>query len=330
MADVKRREFITLLGGAAAAWPLAARAQQQPMPVVGFLSSRSPNESASAVAAFRQSLGEAGYIEGKNLAIAFRWAQGQYDRLPALATDLARRQVTAIFATGGNPPAFAAKAATATIPIVFLTGSDPVKFGLVASLNRPGGNITGVTLFTSLLVAKRLELLHELVPTATTIAILVNPNNSNAEPDTKVAQTAARSLGQQLVVLSASSESDIDAAFATLVRQRANALLVNTDAFFLTRRNQFVRLAARHSVPTIHDLREFTAAGGLVSYGTNLPAAYRQAGTYVGKILNGEQPANLPVIQPTEFDLVINLKTAKALGLEVPPTLLATADEVIE
>jgi len=248
---VKRRAFITLLGGTAATWPLAARAQQPAMPVVGFLSSRSPNESASAVAAFRQSLGEA-------------------------------------------------------------------------------GNITGVTLFTSLLVAKRLELLHELVPTATTIAILVNPNNSNAEPDTKVAQTAARSLGQQLVVLSASSESDIDAAFATLVRQRANALLVNTDAFFLTRRNQFVRLAARHSVPTIHDLREFTAAGGLVSYGTNLPAAYRQAGTYVGKILNGEQPANLPVIQPTEFDLVINLKTAKALGLEVPPTLLATADEVIE
>jgi putative ABC transport system substrate-binding protein len=328
--QLKRREFITLVGGAAAAWPLGARALQPAIPVVGFLSSRSPNESASAVAAFRQSLGEAGYIEGKNLAIAFRWAQGQYDRLPALAADLARRQVTAIFATGGNPPAFAAKAATATIPIVFLIGSDPVKFGLVASLNRPGGNITGVTLFTSLLVAKRLELLHELVPTATTIAILVNPNNSNAEPDTKVAQTAARSLGQQLVVLSASSESDIDAAFATLVRQQANALLVNTDAFFLTRRNQFVRLAARHSVSTIHDLREFTAAGGLVSYGTNLPAAYRQAGIYVGKILNGEQPANLPVIQPTKLDLVINLKTAKALGLEVPPTLLARADEVIE
>jgi putative ABC transport system substrate-binding protein len=329
MLDVRRRHFITLLGGAAA-WPLAARAQQPAMPVVGFLSSRSPNESASAVAAFRQSLSDAGYIEGKNVAIAFRWAEGQYGRLPALAADLARRQVAAIFATGGNPPAFAAKAATATIPIVFLVGSDPVKFGLVGSLNRPGGNITGVTLFTSLLVAKRLELLHELVPTATKIAILVNPNNSNTETDTKVAQTAARSLGQQLVVLSASSESDIDAAFATLVQQRANALLVNTDAFFLTRRNQLAALAARHAIPTIHDLRDYAAAGGLVSYGTNLLDAYRQAGSYVGKILGGEKPANLPVVQPIKFDLVINLKTAKALGLEVPPTLLALADEVIE
>jgi putative ABC transport system substrate-binding protein len=329
MLDPSRRQCITLLGGAAA-WPLAARAQQAAMPVVGFLSSRSPNESASAVAAFRQSLSDAGYIEGKNVAIAFRWAEGQYGRLPALAADLARRQVAAIFATGGNPPAFAAKAATATIPIVFLVGSDPVKFGLVGSLNRPGGNITGVTLFTSLLVAKRLELLHELVPTATKIAILVNPNNSNTEPDTKVAQTAARSLGQQLVVLSASSESDIDAAFATLVQQRANALLVNTDAFFLTRRNQLAALAARHAIPTIHDLRDYAAAGGLVSYGTNLLDAYRQAGSYVGKILGGEKPANLPVVQPIKFDLVINLKTAKALGLEVPPTLLARADEVIE
>jgi len=328
--QLNRREFIALLGGTAAAWPLAVWAQQPAMPVVGFLSSRSPNESASAVATFRQSLSEAGYIDGKNLAIAFRWADGHYDRLPALAAELARRQVGAIFATGGNPPAFAAKAATATIPIVFLIGSDPVKFGLVASLNRPGGNITGVTLFTSLLVAKRLELLHELVPTATKVAILVNPNNSNTEPDTEVAQTAARRLGQQLIVLSASSESDIDAAFATLVQQRASALLVNTDAFFLTRRNQLSALAERYATPTIHDLRDYAAAGGLVSYGTNLLDAYRQAGSYVGKILDGEKPANLPVMQPFKFDLVINLKTARALGLEVSPKLLALADEVIE
>jgi len=282
------------------------------------------------VAAFRQSVSEAGYIEGKNLAIAFRWAEGQYDRLPALAADLVRRQVAAIFATGGNPPAFAAKAATATIPIVFLVGSDPVEFGLVASLNHPGGNITGVTLFTSLLVAKRLELLHELVPTATKIAILVNPNNSNTEHDTEVTQTAARSLRVQLVVLSASRESDIDAAFATLVQQRANALLVNTDAFFLTRRNQLAALEARYAIPTIHDLRDYAEAGGLASYGTNLLDAYRQAGHYVGKILDGEKPANLPVVQPIKFDFVINLKTARALGLDVSATLLARADEVIE
>jgi putative tryptophan/tyrosine transport system substrate-binding protein len=327
---VKRRQFITLLGGAAAAWPLAARAQQPAVPVVGFVSSRSPNESASAVAAFRQGLTEAGYVEGQNVDIAFRWAEGQYDRLPALAADLARRQVAVIFATGGNPPAFAAKAATATIPIVFITGSDPVEVGLVASLSRPGSNVTGVSLFTSLLVAKRLELLRELVPTATTIAFLVNPNNSNAKPDTRVAQTAAGGFGRQLVVLGAGTENDIDTAFATLVQRRAHALLVNTDSFFLARRNQLVALAARHAVPTIHDLREFTAAGGLVSYGTNLADAYRQGGTYVGRILKGEKPANLPVVQPTKFDLVINLKTAKALGLSIPDKLIALADEVIE
>jgi putative ABC transport system substrate-binding protein len=326
---MRRREFITLLGGAAA-WPLAARAQQPAMPVVGFLSSRSPNESASAVAAFRQGLTEAGYVEGQNVDIAFRWAEGQYDRLPALAADLARRQAAVIFATGGNPPAFAAKAATATIPIVFITGSDPVEVGLVASLNRPGSNVTGVSLFTSLLVAKRLELLRELVPTASIIAFLVNPNNSNAQPDTRVAHAAAARFGQQLAVLSARTENDIDAAFAILVQRRASALLVNTDSYFLTRRNQIAAQAARHVVPTIHDLREYTAAGGLVSYGTNLADAYRQGGTYVGRILKGEKPHSLPVVQPTKFDLVINLKTAKALGLDVPPMLLARADEVIE
>jgi putative ABC transport system substrate-binding protein len=252
---MRRREFITLLGGAAVPWPLPLSAQQPALPVVGFLSSRSPNESAVVVAAFRQSLTEAGYVAGQNLDIAFRWAEGQYDRLPALAADLARRQVAVMFATGGNPPAFAAKAATATIPIVFLIGSDPVKFGLVASIARPGGNVTGLTLFTSLLLAKRMELLHQLMPTATTIAILVNPNNSNAEPDTRDAQIAARGIGQQLVVLSASTENDIDAAFATCVQRRANVLLVNTDSFFLARRNQLVALAARHALPTIHDLR---------------------------------------------------------------------------
>jgi putative ABC transport system substrate-binding protein len=247
-----------------------------------------------------------------------------------MAADLARRQVTAILATGGNPPVFAVKAATATIPIVFIIGSDPVEVGFVASLNRPGANITGVSLFTSVLVAKRLELLRELVPAAPIIAFLVNPDNSNAQPDTAVMQAAAARLGQKLIVLSARTDQDIDLAFASLGQQQATALVVNTDAFFLTRRNQLASLEARYAIPTIHDLREYTAAGGLLSYGTNLADAYRQGGTYIGRILKGEKPHSLPVVQPTKFDLVINLKTAKALGLEIPPTLLARADEVIE
>jgi putative ABC transport system substrate-binding protein len=327
---VRRREFITLLGGAAAVWPLAALAQQPATPVIGFISGRSPDESASAVVAFRQGLAEAGYVEGQNVQIAFRWAEGHYERLPMMAADLARRQVTAILATGGNPPVFAVKAATATIPIVFIIGSDPVEVGFVASVNRPGGNITGVSLFTSLLVAKRLELLRELVPAATIIAFLVNPDNSNARPDTAVMQAVAARLGQKLIVLSARTEQDIDLAFASLGQQQATALVVNTDAFFLTQRNQLASLEARYAIPTIHDLREYTAGGGLISYGTNLPDAYRQAGIYIGRILKGAKPADLPVVQPTKFDLIINLKTAKTLGLDIPSSILVRADEVIE
>jgi putative tryptophan/tyrosine transport system substrate-binding protein len=324
---IRRREFIITLGSMTVAWTGAARAQY---PIVGVVSSRSLPDSAMSVAAFRRGLADSGYVDGRNLEIIFRWAEGHYDRLPALAADLARRQVAVILATGGNPPALAAKAASATIPVVFIIGSDPVEVGLVASLNHPGGNITGVSLFTSLLVAKRLELLREMVPTATTLAFLVNPSNSNAEPDTKVAHTAARELARQLMVLHAATEDDIDAAFATLARDRVGALVVNTDAFFLTRREQFATLAARHAIPTIHDFKEYTVAGGLASYGINLASAYHQAGVYVARILRGEKPADLPVVQPTKLDLVINLKTAKALGLDVPATLLARADKVIE
>jgi putative ABC transport system substrate-binding protein len=327
---MRRRDFIKVVSGLAITWPHAARAQQPAMPVIGFISSRSPDESASAVVAFRQGLAEAGYVEGQNVEISFRWAEGDYDRLPMMAADLARRQVTAILATGGNPPVLAVKAATATIPIVFIIGSDPVEVGFVASLNRPGGNVTGVSLFTSLLVAKRLELLRELVPAGTIIAFLVNPDNSNARPDTAVMQAAAARLGQKLIVLSARTEQDIDLAFASLGQQQATALVVNTDAFFLTRRNQLASLEARYAIPTIHDLREYAAAGGLTSYGTNLPNAYRQAGIYVGRILKGDKPSDLPVQEPTKFDLVINLKTAKALGITIPTSLLVRADEVIE
>jgi putative tryptophan/tyrosine transport system substrate-binding protein len=327
---VRRREFITLLG-AAVAWPLAARAQQPTMPVIGFLNGQTAAGYAHLVDAFRQGLAEYGYVEGQNLAIEFRWAEGQYDRLPALATELVRRQVAVIVAGGSPVAAVAAKAATSTIPIVFSIGGDPVQFGLVASLNRPGGNVTGVTNLNTETVAKRVEILREVVPTAAVIALLVNPTNlQQAEAETRDVQPAARSLAFQLQILKASTEREIDTAFVNLVQQRVGALLVSADAFMLNHRDQIVALAARHAVPAIHPYREYSASGGLMSYATSLPGMYRQVGIYTGRILKGARPTDLPVLQPTKFEFVINLKTAKALGLEVPAKLLALADEVIE
>jgi putative ABC transport system substrate-binding protein len=328
---IQRRKFLaTLLGGAAAAWPLAARAQQTTMPVVGFLNSATLSGYAPFAAAFRQGLSETGFVEGQNVAIEYRSAEGQNDRLPALAAELVRRQV-AVIAAAGTPSALAAKAATKRIPIVFSTAADPVAIGLVASLNRPGGNITGVTNLGTELVQKQLEMLQRLVPTATIMAVLINPTSSSlAESTAKDAQAAARKLGVQLHLLHASTASDLDGAFATMAQLRVGAFVVGPDAFFFSRRDQIAELATRYAMPAIYYVREFAAAGGLMSYGVSVADGYRLAGVYVGRILRGEQPSDLPVQGSTKFALVINLKTAKTLGLDVPPGLLAIADEAID
>jgi putative ABC transport system substrate-binding protein len=327
---MRRREFIALFGGAAVLWPLAVYAQQRPMPVVGFLNVASPGALRQQIAAFREGLKESGYVEGQNVAVEYRWAEGQYERLPELAADLVRQQVSVIVVGGGAQAELAAKAATTTIPIVFSAGGDPVRSGLVASLNQPSGNITGVYHFATGLEAKRLGLLHEMLPKATPIAVLINPNFADAENQLRDVQEAAARLGVQLVVVRANAESDFNAAFSIVVQQRSGALLVGASPFFNNRREQLVVLAARHALPTIYEWRDFAAAGGLMSYGTSLADAYRQVGVYAGQILKGAKPVDLPVVQSTRFELVINLSTAKALGIEVPPTLLARADEVIE
>jgi putative ABC transport system substrate-binding protein len=325
-----RRDFIALVGGAAVAWPVAVQAQQQGMPIIGFLSARSPGEAGFDLAAFRQGLGQAGYFEGKNVTIEYRWAEGRYDRLPALSAELVARQVTVIAAVGGEPSGLAAKAATATIPIVCTLGGDAVAAGLVASINRPGGNITGVTIIGAEMGPKRVELAHQLVPNGNVLAALVSPKYPLALAEARDMQAAARSLGVQMAVLDASSESEIDAAFAGLARNKADALLINTDPFLLGQREQIVQLTARHNVPAVYFLRDFVDAGGLMSYGPKVANSYRQAGIYVGRILQGEKAGELPVVQPTRFDLVINLRTARTLGLEIPTMLLIRADEVIE
>jgi putative tryptophan/tyrosine transport system substrate-binding protein len=326
---MKRREFITLVGGAAA-WPLAAGAQQGPLPVIGFLNGQSSRTWVPMVAAFNRGLTEAGYIEGHNVVIEYRWAEGQPDRLPALAAELVQRPVFVIVATGGNNSAIAAKAATSTIPIVFTSNDDPRKYGLVASLNRPGGNVTGVSWFSAELGPKRLALLHDLVPTATTVALLLNPNNAETARQPAELQDAARALGLQLVILHASSVGDFEDAFARIVENQIGALVVAADSFLASRREQITTLAARHAVPAVYVNREMAGAGGLMSYGNSLADGYRRAGIYTARVLKGEKPADLPVDQATKFELIINLKTAKALHLEIPEKLLALADEVIE
>jgi putative ABC transport system substrate-binding protein len=326
---MRRREFITLLGGAAA-WPLIARAQQATMPVIGFLNSASPSAFAHLAQAFKDGLSRSGYVEGRTLAIEYRWAEGQFDRLPALAADLVQRRVAAIVATGGEPAALAAKGATSTTPIIFLIGDEPVSAGLVASFNRPGGNATGLTLYAYAVAAKRLELLRELAPRAAVTAVLINPTSRIAELELQSLQAATHAAGQEIQILNASTESAIDMAFASIVQGGHRALLVSADPFFTSRRYQLVALAARHAITAVYAWREYSAAGGLMSYGASLTDAYRQVGIYTGRILKGEKPGDLPIIQPTKFELVINVATAKAFGLTVPQSLLATADEVIE
>jgi putative tryptophan/tyrosine transport system substrate-binding protein len=330
MFDMRRREFISLLGGAAAAWPLTARAQQPTIPVVGFLHSSSPDGYASRVAAFRQGVNEAGYIEGRNVTIEYRWAEGHNDRLPELAADLVRRKVTVIAATT-TPAALAAKAATATIPIVFVTAGDPVKLGLVASLNRPGGNLTGVTTLSVEVAPKRLEALHEIIPTATTFALLINSSSpALAESTTRDVRASARTLGVQLHVVSATTDNEIDDAFASLAKLRAGGLVIGSDTFFTSRSERLASLALRYALPAVYEWREFAVAGGLISYGTDSRDAYRLAGIYTARVLKGEKPADLPMQQATKVELYINLKTAKTLGIIIPLLLSGRADELIE
>jgi ABC-type uncharacterized transport system substrate-binding protein len=326
---MRRRDFIKGIVGSTA-WPLAARAQQPALPVIGFLNSASPQPWASYVAGFRAGLKEVGYIDGQNVTIEFRWAEGNYDRLPGLAADLVRRRVAVLVAGGGPPSVVAAKAVTKTIPIVCTFGGDPVKAGYVTSLGRPGGNITGVNLFVAAMESKRLGLLRALIPGVQLIAVLLNPNRPDHADQMREVQDAARAIGQQINILLASNESDIEAAFATAVQLHVGAMLVGADPFFNSRRDKIIALAARHAIPAIYEQREHALAGGLMSYGTNLSDGYRQAGVYAGRILRGEKPGDLPVVQSTKFEFVINLKTAKALGIEVPPNLSAEADEIIE
>ena len=326
---MRRRDFITVITGVAAAWPLAARAQQAAMPVIGFLDGRSPDWMADRLRAFRQGLKDTGHVERENVAIEYRWAENQLDRLPELAAELVRRQV-AVIAAPTTTAAVAAKAATATVPIVFVVGDDPVRLGLIASLARPGGNLTGINILIAELVAKQLGLLRELLPTAVRVAVLVNPAGPDAESTLRDVAPAARAMGLQIQVLNASSSREINAAFATFVRERPDAVFVGIDPFLNSRRAQLVNLASRHAVPATYGLREFAEIGGLISYGTSIADAFHRVGIYTGRILKGAKPADLPVVQASKFELVINAETARLLGLSVPPTLLATADEVIE
>jgi putative tryptophan/tyrosine transport system substrate-binding protein len=330
MSDMKRREFITLLGGAAAAWPLAARAQQPSLPVIGVINAGSPDAQSDRMRAFRQGLKDTGHVDGENVTIEYRWGENQIDRLPTLVTELIRRQVAVIVATGGSAPAMAAKAGTTTIPIVFTVPEDPVRLGLVATLGRPGGNATGINFFSNELIAKRLELLRELVPAARHVAVLVDPTDATAETVLRDVETATRGMGLQIQILNVSTSRDIDATFATFALERPDAVFVSGGPLFVSRRVQLVLLAARHAVPASYGSREYAEIGGLMSYGTSLMDAYRQVGIYAGRILKGTKPADLPVMQATKFEFVINHAAARVLGLTVPPTLLSTADEVIE